>query len=120
MTKKIDYIEHSIDIDATQAQHSMELLSKTLCNLIDKCEGTVKKQPHIRIEFDDITEIPDIFVDGVKVVGSDIDFRKCALSKLFINWNTDTDKEMAKQFEINTLDSKGIYSIVKQGNWYGD
>lgn len=53
-------------------------------------------------------------------MGSDIDFRKSALSKLFINWNTDTDREKAKQFEINTLDSKGIYNVVKQGNVYGD
>ena len=120
MTKKVGDVEISIDIDTTQAHRGIELLRKELRNLSDECTGTVKKQPHIRIEFDDITEVPDVFIDGVKIVGSDIDFRKSALSKLFINWSTDTDREKAKQFEINTLDSKGIYNVVKQGNVYGD
>lgn len=120
MEKKIKDANFDIDIDAIKAQHSMELLSETLCNLMDECEGTIKKQPHIRIEFDSITEVPDVFVDGVKVAGSDVDFRKSTLSKLFINWNTDTDIEMAKQFEIKTLDSKGIYNEFKQENFYGD
>lgn len=73
-----------------------------------------KKQPHIRIEFDDITEVPDVFIDGVQVIGSDC--KKSVLSKLYINWNTNTDREMTKQFVMETLSSKGVYNEVKQGN----
>ncbi|VDG24225.1 hypothetical protein [Lactiplantibacillus mudanjiangensis] len=83
-----------------------------------KTADNVAKQPHIRIEFDDITEVPDVFIDGVQVIGSDCE--KSVLSRLFINWNTNTDIEMAKQFEMKTLDRNGIYNVVKQGNMYGD
>lgn len=87
---------------------------------IDWINISENKQPHIRIEFDDITEIPDVFIDGLKVVGPDIDFEKSALSKLSISWGTNTDREMVKQFVMETINSKGIHREVKQGNVYGD
>ena len=118
MSKKIGDIKLNIDIDTTQAQRSVELLGKALCNLRDECARTEKKQPHVRIEFDNISEVPDVFIDGVQVIGSDCE--KSVLSRLFINWNTNTDIEMAKQFEMKTLDSKGIYNVTKQGDMYGD
>ena len=118
MEKKIDDIKLNIDIDTTQAQRSVELLGKALCNLRDECARTEKKQPHVRIEFDNISEVPDVFIDGVQVIRSDCE--KSVLYRLFINWNTNTDIEMAKQFEMKVLDSKGIYNVTKQGDMYGD
>lgn len=104
MTKKIEDIKLNIDIDATQAQRSIELLSKTLCNLIDKCEGTVNKQPHIRIEFDDIDDTPRVFVDGVEQQG---------LHRVELNWKSDST--VGVRYRIDYMDSLGRLYGIGQG-----
>jgi len=104
MTKKIEDIKLNIDIDTTQAQHSMELLSKTLCNLIDKCEGAVKKQPHIRIEFDDIDDTPRVFVDGVE---------QQELYHVELNWNSNS--VIGSRYRIDSMDRLGRLYGIGQG-----
>lgn len=52
------------------------------------------KQPHVRIEFDNISN-PTVWIDGDKVE---------ALETLDVNWVTDTDQKNAKRFEISYLD----------------
>lgn len=53
-----------------------------------------KKQPHVRIEFDNISN-PTVWLDGDKVE---------ALETLDVNWVTDTDQKNTKKFEISYLD----------------
>jgi len=53
-----------------------------------------KKQPYVRIEFDDINN-PTVWLDGDKVE---------ALETLDVNWVTDTDQKNTKKFEISYLD----------------
>lgn len=64
------------------------------------------KQPHVRIEFDNISN-PTVWLDGDKVE---------ALETLDVNWATDTDQQNAKRFEIsyfNPNDPNGPF--IKQG-----
>ena len=57
------------------------------------------KQPHVRIEFDDIRDVPKVWVDGELIGGADK-----PLVNLNVNWQTDTDTENHKGFDINYFD----------------
>lgn len=67
-------------------------------------DTTKAKQPHIRIEFDDIRDVPKVWVDG-ELIG-DIRSNRPLVS-LKIDWNTDTDTENHKEFDINYQDFTG-------------
>lgn len=62
-----------------------------------------KKQPHVRIEFDDIHDVPKVWVDG-ELIG-EVDGKP--LVSLKVNWQTDTDVETHKAFDIKYLDLTG-------------
>ncbi|MGO2927234.1 MAG: hypothetical protein ACTICO_06265 [Leuconostoc citreum] len=63
-----------------------------------------KKLPHVRIEFDDIRDVPKVWVDG-ELIG---DLRSNRpLVSLNIDWNTDTEIENHKEFDINYQDFTG-------------
>lgn len=65
-----------------------------------------KKQPYVRIEFDDINK-PAVWIDGDKVE---------ALETLDINWSTDTDQKNGNIFEISYLDTSNPDGrLIKQG-----
>lgn len=104
MTKKVGDVEISIDIDTTQAHRGIELLRKELRNLSDECTGTVKKQPHIRIEFDDIDDTPRVFVDGVEQQG---------LHRVELNWKSDS--AVGVRYRIDSMDSLGHLYGIGQG-----
>lgn len=61
------------------------------------------KQPHIRIEFDDIRDVPKVWVDG-ELIG-EVDDKP--LVSLEVDWNTDTATENHKEFDINYYDLTG-------------
>ena len=62
------------------------------------------KQPHVRIEFDDIRDVPKVWVDG-ELIG---DLRSNRpLVGLKIDWNTDTETENHKEFDITYQDFTG-------------
>lgn len=63
-----------------------------------------KKQPHVRIEFDDIRDVPKVWVDG-EFIGDSIDDK--SLVSLKVDWNTDTATENHKEFDINYYDLTG-------------
>ena len=60
----------------------------------------VTKQPHVRIEFDDIRDVPKVWVDGdlIAVVNDK------SLISLTVDWNTDTENQNHKEFDINYFD----------------
>lgn len=57
-------------------------------------------QPHVRIEFDDIRDVPKVWVDGELIAG----VKDKSLISLMIDWNTDTEIQHHKEFDINYFD----------------
>ncbi|WP_371089146.1 hypothetical protein [Weissella confusa] len=73
------------------------------------------KQPHVRIEFDDIRDVPKVWVDGELIAG----VNDKSLISLMVDWNTDTENENHKGFDINYFDktdkrgqSKGFHQAT--------
>ncbi|KMY77169.1 hypothetical protein [Leuconostoc mesenteroides] len=92
----------NITLDTTRAQRAFDLLGETVKQI--KNDEHVTKQPHIRIEFDDIRDVPKVWVDG-ELIG---DLRSNRpLVSLNIDWNTDTEIENHKEFDINYQDFTG-------------
>ena len=91
-------ISTNITLDTTKAQRSFDLLGKAV-EQIKGGEHTTKR-PHIRIEFDDIRDVPKVWVDGELIGGVD----DKPLVSLKVDWNTDTAVEGHKEFDINYLD----------------
>ncbi len=92
----------NITLDTTKAQRAFDLLGETVKQI--KNDEHVTKQPHVRIEFDDIRDVPKVWVDG-ELIG-EIDDKP--LFSLKVDWNTDTDTENHKGFDINYLDWTGV------------
>ncbi|WP_195308086.1 hypothetical protein [Weissella confusa] len=63
-------------------------------------EDRTAEQPHVRIEFDDIRDVPNVFVDGELID----EINEKALISLMVDWNTDTETENHKEFNINYFD----------------
>lgn len=91
----------NITLDTTKAQRAFDLLGETVKQI--KNDEHVTKQPHIRIEFDDIRDVPKVWVDG-ELIG-EVDGKP--LFSLKVDWNTNTDTENHKGFDINYLDWTG-------------
>ena len=58
------------------------------------------EQPHVRIEFDDIRDVPKVWVDGELIAG----VNDKSLISLRVDWNTDTETQIHKGFDINYFD----------------
>lgn len=98
--KSIDnQISTNITLDTTKAQRAFDLLGEAVKQIKDG-EHTAK-QPHIRIEFDDIRDVPNVWVDG-ELIGDGAD--KKPLVSLKVDWNTDTATDKFKGFDVNYLD----------------
>lgn len=91
-----DNIEAVVSIDASKVKRQLKILKEAAEVLKEKYEA---KQPHVRIDFDDVLDVPKVWVDG-KLFGSDDN----PLVRLSLDWNTDTAKEEHKAFEIEYLD----------------
>lgn len=57
-------------------------------------------QPHVRIEFDDIRDVPKVWVDGELIDR----VNDKSLISLVVDWNTDTENQNHKGFDINYFD----------------
>ncbi|UYY89820.1 hypothetical protein [Weissella confusa] len=57
-------------------------------------------QPHVRIEFDDIRDVPKVWVDGELIARVNDKF----LISIMVYWNTDTENQNHKGFDINYFD----------------
>lgn len=91
----------NITLDTTKAQRAFDLLGETVKQI--KNDEHVTKQPHVRIEFDDIRDVPKVWVDG-ELIG-EVDGKP--LFSLKVDWNTNIDTENHKEFDINYLDWTG-------------
>lgn len=84
---------------------SRDEINKINRKIIEKSLATPDmKQPHVRIEFDDIRDVPKVWVDG-EFIGDSIDDK--SLVSLKVDWNTDTATENHKEFDINYYDLTG-------------
>ena len=90
-------IEAVVSLDTSKMKRQFKLLEEAAESLKEKYEA---KQPHVRIEFDDVLDVPKVWVDG-ELMG-DVDYKP--LVSLKVDWNTNTEKEEHKAFEIEYLD----------------
>ena len=58
------------------------------------------EQPYVRIEFDDIRDVPKVWVDGKLIAG----VNDKSLISLMVDWNTDKENQNHKAFDINYFD----------------
>lgn len=70
----------------------------------DKWFKNVGKQPHLRIDIDDIADTPKVFVDGVEQQG---------LCRIGLGWNTDSAVD--RRYSIDFMDSFGRLHRIGQG-----
>lgn len=63
-------------------------------------EVRTTEQPYVRIEFDDIRDVPKVWVDGKLIAG----VNDKSLISLMVDWNTDTENQNHKEFDINYFD----------------
>lgn len=70
-------------------------------------------QPHVRIEFDDIRDVPKVWVDGELIAR----VNDKSLISLLVDWNTDTETQNHKEFDINYFDmtdKRGQFKGLRQ------
>lgn len=107
-TTELGTITASIDIDTSEAQRKLkELQMMSAC--MDSLAGE-DKEPHIRIEFDSINDVPQVFVDGTNV--TDVNHGH-GLSQLHLNWQSNTDSVPSQSFKLNYID-QSKHGIVTQ------
>lgn len=83
---------------------SRDEINKINRKIIEKSLATPDmKQPHVRIEFDDIRDVPKVWVDGELIGGVD----DKPLVSLKVDWNTDTATENHKGFDVSYFDMTG-------------
>jgi hypothetical protein len=70
----------------------------------------VSKQPHVRIEFDHINDVPDIFIDGKKVTEG--------LVSLNVDWKTNTESISEKSFEIKLVNKDGYETTTGENSLF--
>ena len=70
----------------------------------------VTKQPHVRIEFDHINDVPEIFIDGKKVTDG--------LVSLNIDWKTNTESISEKSFEIKLVNKDGYETTIGENSLF--
>ncbi|WP_349550294.1 hypothetical protein [Leuconostoc pseudomesenteroides] len=88
-------ISTNITLDTTKAQRAFDLLGEAVKQIKDG-EHTAK-QPHIRIEFDDIRDVPKVWVDGERV---DSFVNGKWVSRINIDWRDNTKTINHKSFDI--------------------
>lgn len=83
----------NITLDTTKAQRTFDLLADTVKQIKDGEQSA--QQPHVRIDFDDIRDVPKVWLDGELIE---------ALINLKVDWSTNTQTEKHKAFDIEYLD----------------
>lgn len=86
----------NITLDTTKAQRTFDLLADTVKQI--KYGKHKAKQPHLRIEFDDIRDVPKVWVDGELIE---------ELINLKVLWNTNTQTENYKELDVYYYDLTG-------------
>lgn len=110
-------VKTKINIDNSIVKQALESLSielhgKTavidseLTKIIADIEK-LKEKPehkHVRIEFDHINDVPEIFIDGKKVTDG--------LVSLNVDWKTNTESISEKSFEVKLINKDGYETAI--------
>lgn len=95
-TKSLTY---RLDIDTSEAQRKLKEL-KMMSGCIGSMLNEHARQPHVRIEFDDIAGVPKVWIDGKRVD----DPKDSGLVELCIDWHTNTaDSPHKRSYAIKTI-----------------
>jgi glutaredoxin len=80
------------------------IISQNINEIIKVNDSTSEMDniPHIRIELNDVREVPNIWIDGMKVIGPDATSN--VLQHLKLDWSTNTEVENQKSFMLQTID----------------
>lgn len=105
-TNKPSDIELSLNIDTTEVQRGLRMINDIKKD-IDKHAGTLptKKQPHLRIDIDDIDDTPKVFVDGVE---------QQEVHHIELGWDGE-DICLNNRYRIDFMDSLGRLHGIGQG-----
>ena len=93
---KAEPIKTTINLDTKEIQEVVEKTVQQIRNMKDEVENT-SKQPHVRIEFDDIRDVPKVWVDGERV---DSFVNGKWVSRINIDWRDNTKTINHKSFDI--------------------
>ena len=112
--------QSSVDIDdkpiTTKINFNTTLVNKVIDNSLKEIESVkLQHTPHVRIEFDDIRDVPKVLIDG-ELIGDGAEDKP--LVSIKVGWNTDTAVEGHKEFDINYLDltsERPMYRGFRQG-----
>lgn len=101
-------IECVIDLDTTHASNAIDAMKRYLIDGLSAEETALNKlndkMPHIRIDIDNINEVPKVYIDGVDV--TDDKNNHTVLQRLNVDWNTSTTEETPKSYDIQLYDIK--------------
>ena len=100
-------IKTTVNLDTEAIQKLIKKAIQNAQHMKDVIEN-VSKQPNVRIEFDHINDVPDIFIDGKKVTDG--------LVSLNIDWKTNTEKISEKTFELKTINKYGYENTIGENS----
>lgn len=96
LNNKINSVDRKASADNTNVLAKQSVLESKV-NKYNFADNT--STPHIRMEFDDIHDVPKVLVDGKRVDKE--------LSRVNVNWNTNTEVENYKSFNIEWFERDG-------------
>lgn len=106
--KAIGNQEFNVDIDTTNAQRTLKRLAGAVNSIQQK-----KHVPHVCIEFDDIKDVPTVYIDGKDVTN----VGRGGLQELHLNWLTNTEYEKPKSYRIQVIDEDGQHVFSNQNKY---
>ncbi|WP_337089998.1 hypothetical protein [Leuconostoc pseudomesenteroides] len=104
LAEHLPYTVMDVISEAGKLGYSFDNLTQDPNKVMIVKDEHVTKQPHVRIEFDHINDVPDIFIDGKKVTEG--------LVNLNIDWKTNTESISEKSFEIKLVNKDGYETTI--------
>lgn len=112
-SNKLGDMSSSADIDTNTAQRTLQAIKAKMSTAV-----SIEKQPHVRIEFDDVNDVPHVWIDGKQVDSPP----NTALVSVDLNWHTRDqvlDNGNQNQYKIEYLDGDKRVGIA-QGNVFSN
>lgn len=103
---KLKDMSSSADIDTNTAQRNLQAIKAKMSTAV-----SIEKQPHVRIEFDDINDVPHVWIDGEQVVGQAVDN---GLVSMDLHWKTNDYRVRDKIFDLKWLTHDGSQGGLHQ------
>lgn len=110
---KLGDMSSSVDIDTTTAQRTLQTIKAKMSTAV-----SIEKQPHVRIEFDDVNDVPHVWIDGKQVDS----LPNNALVSVSLIWHTRDqvlENGNQNQYKIEYLDGDKRVGIA-QGNVFSN